>query len=92
MHGLGTDEANLIRVLATKTNDQVIALSKRFSYRYGHKGDLLKWIAGARSPPCPPRLSVVAALNWSAAAALPACRYRRHVRRCQARAAGDGQG
>jgi len=55
MHGLGTDEANLIRVLATKTNDQVIALNKRYSYRYGHKGDLLKWIAGARVPLCPLR-------------------------------------
>jgi hypothetical protein len=47
MHGLGTDEANLIRVLATKTNDQVIALNKRFSHRFGHKGGLNKWIAGA---------------------------------------------
>jgi hypothetical protein len=46
MHGLGTDEANLIRVLATKTNDQIIELNRRFNQRYGHKGDLNKWIDG----------------------------------------------
>ena len=56
MKGLGTDEANLIRVLATKTNDQIIALNKHFSKRFGDKGGLNKWIAG--TPPTlgrPPR-------------------------------------
>ena len=47
MKGLGTDEANLIRVLATKTNDQILALNRRFSHRYGDKGGLVKWIGGA---------------------------------------------
>ena len=46
MHGLGTDEANLIRVLATKTNTQMIALNREYSRRFGDKGNLVTWIGG----------------------------------------------
>lgn len=45
MHGLGTDEANLVRTLVNLSPEQLQAVRVEFNKRYGAKGgDLIQWI------------------------------------------------
>lgn len=44
MAGLGTDEANLIRILANRSPEDLEAIRKAFQEKYGRKGDLIEWI------------------------------------------------
>ena len=46
LRGLGTDEANLIRILANRSSAQMVEINKRFVTKFGARGDLIKWIEG----------------------------------------------
>lgn len=44
MRGLGTDEANLIRILAFKNNSHLRRVRRHFDDKFGARGNLFQWI------------------------------------------------